>query len=142
MAVALYERHYSARQYKDGRRNRRQVGFVGPGEKCVLVTTDGRALFSWRHALIVDPGNPEGVCCSVFRNEGEQKSSELILWAEEYARDLWPGLQLYSWIWDGKVKSTNPGYCFKMAGWKHAGRNKDGRLTLLVKRPELPGGKA
>ena len=133
MAVDIYERHYSVRNYKDGRRNRRQKGFVGPGEKCVLMTTDGRALFAWRHSLIVDKGNPEGVCCTVFRNEGEAKSSELILWAEEYARSLWPGEQLYTWVWDSKVKSKNPGYCFKVAGWKAIRRNKDGRLTLLTK---------
>lgn len=133
MAVAIFERHYSVRKYRDGRRNRRQVGFVGPGEKCVLLTSDARALFVWRHALIIDEGTPEGVCCSVFRNEGPVRSSELILSAEEYARHLWPGLQLYTWVWDSKARSVNPGYCFKKAGWKFVRRNKDGRLSLLTK---------
>jgi hypothetical protein len=31
--------------------------------------------------------------------------------------------------------SANPGYCFKQAGWRTCGRNKDGRLTILERLP-------
>lgn len=44
-ARGLFDRHYSRHHYKDGRP---QKLFVGPGEKMVLMTTDGRALFAWR----------------------------------------------------------------------------------------------
>jgi hypothetical protein len=48
----------------------------------------------------------------------------------------WPGKRLFTYVWDAKVKSANPGYCFKKAGWQHCGRNADGRLTILEKLPE------
>ncbi len=40
--IALYERHYSCRQYRDGRK---RTLFAGPGEKIVLRTWDGNAMF-------------------------------------------------------------------------------------------------
>lgn len=39
--LALYERHYSAYRYADGRRRKL---FVGPGEKLVLRTLQGNAM--------------------------------------------------------------------------------------------------
>jgi hypothetical protein len=75
------------------------------------------------------------VNCAIFRNEGQRLSSDLILAAEEMAWRRWPGERLFTYVWDAKVKSVNPGYCFKMAGWTSCGRNKDGRLTILEKWP-------
>ncbi|HEX9442811.1 MAG TPA: hypothetical protein VGA73_01765, partial [Candidatus Binatia bacterium] len=43
--LALYERHYSAYKYKDGRVRKL---FCGPGEKVVLRTWSGDAVFVWR----------------------------------------------------------------------------------------------
>jgi len=45
IALELYLRHYSARQYLDGRPRRL---FVGPGEKLVLVSHDDAAMLAWR----------------------------------------------------------------------------------------------
>jgi len=36
------------------------------------------------------------------------------------------------------VESVNPGYCFKMAGWKFVRTSKDGKLHLLTKELESP----
>ena len=44
VGLRLYERHYSARRYQDGRRRL----FVGPGEKTVLLSPGGDALLVWR----------------------------------------------------------------------------------------------
>lgn len=129
-ARALYLRHYSARRYRDGRRRRK---FVGPGEHMVLLTGSGDALFVWRK-FISDSGQT-GVNCAVFRNEGPVLSSELITAAMELAWVRWPGERLYTYVWDSKIRSGNPGYYFKMAGWRTIGRNKDGRLTLLEAVP-------
>lgn len=126
----LLNRHYSARHYKDGRQPRL---FVGPGEKMVLMTSDGLALFVWRK-FINDDGQ-EGVNCAVFRNEGPHLSSELILEAEQLAWSRWPGERLYTYVNPGKIKSSNPGYCFLMAGWKKCGASKGG-LVILEKLPE------
>ena len=124
----IFDRHYSRRKYKDGRKPKL---FVGPGEKMVLLTPNCDALFVWRK--FIDDSGQRGINCAVFRNEGGRQSSQLVLWAEEMATQRWPGERLYTWVWDAKVKSVNPGYCFKMAGWRAIGRNKDGRLTLLEK---------
>ena len=43
--LALYERHYSAYRYADQRMRKL---FVGPGEKIVLRTCSGDAVWVWR----------------------------------------------------------------------------------------------
>lgn len=136
MAYQIMRRHYSFRDYKDGRRhnltnpNRRL--FVGPGEKMVLVTNDARALFVWRN-FINDDGQ-EGVNCAVFRNEGTVLSSDLILEAEQLAWHKWPGERLYTYVDGKKIKSTNPGYCFLMAGWTKLEKKSKKGLTILEKK--------
>lgn len=114
-AYALFSRHYSFHTYRD---NRRQLDrrIVGPGEHLVLMTPDCRALFVWKK--FVDPSGQEGIYCSVFRNEGPQLSSKLILEAEALAWEKWPGERLYTYVDADKVKSNVPGWCFIRAGWK------------------------
>ena len=133
-ANALYKRHYSNRK-KENRKSTTAFGGIGP--KMVLLTIDGTALFVWRpqSKYFAEWVGEDGITCTIFRNEGQIKSSELILEAEELAWARWPGQRLFTYVWDAKVKSVNPGYCFKKAGWKTCGRNKDGRLTILEKLP-------
>tara|TARA_Y100000310_G_scaffold328100_1_gene395634 strand:- start:25132 stop:25653 length:522 start_codon:yes stop_codon:yes gene_type:complete len=133
-ALAIFKRHYSYRHRAHGQL-RGNATFVGQGEKVVLLTLDCRALFVWQLSTVTRYDGQEGVRCSVFRNEGPLLSSMLILEAEELAWQRWLGKRLFTYVWDAKVKSVNPGYCFKMAGWKTCGRNKDGRLTILEKWP-------
>lgn len=130
IALALYLRHYSARHYAD-RRVRRL--FVGPGEKLVLVAHDDAAMFVWRRFISMD--EQTGVCCSVFRNEGDALASDLIREADAIADASWPGEQRhFTYVAPTKVRSSNPGYCFLMAGWQRAGWTKGGhgRQRLLV----------
>lgn len=124
-ARQLADRHYS-------RKKKGAALFCGPGEHLVLVTPDYRALFVWRKSVYRKDGQT-GVECTLFRNEGPILSSTLILEAEKFARQKWPGERLFTYVWDAKVKSTNPGCCFQKAGWRKCGRNKDGRLTILEK---------
>lgn len=133
-AAALYRRHYSAE--KNARPGIRDLNFMGPGECLVLLTADCSALFAWQRNV----GAPRldgqlGVCCTVFRNEGPILSSELIREAQEIAWRRWSGERLFTYVWNDKVKSVNPGFCFKRAGWRTCGRNKDGRLTILEIHP-------
>ena len=109
----IFSRHYSRYLYADGRKPKL---FVGPGEKMVLLTTDGTALFVWRK--FIDDSGQQGVNCAVFRNEGNILSSSLILEAEQIAWKRWPGERLYTYVAPKKIKSTNPGYCFLQARWK------------------------
>ncbi len=123
--LALYERHYSAHQYKDGRK---RTLFVGPGEKVVLRTAKGDACFVWRK--FIDDSGQQGINCAVFRNESSHQSSELIRQACAIADCLWPDSRHYTFVDTKKVKSTNPGYCFVAAGWRRCGMTKSGLLVL------------
>lgn len=124
----LFSRHYSKYLYKDGRKPKL---FVGPGFKMVLITQDGKALFVWRKFISGD--GQAGVNCAVFRNEGPQLSSLLILEAEKLAWTRWPGERLYTYVNTKKIKSVNPGYCFKQAGWRICGETKKNKLLILEK---------
>ncbi len=125
----LYRRHYSYRQYKDGRNPRL---FVGPGEKMVLLTLLCDALFVWRKFRSMD--GQDGISCAVFRNESPVLSSVLIADACELAWRRWPGQRLYTYVNDTKIRSTNPGCCFLKAGWRRCGRTsgRSGRGALSI----------
>jgi hypothetical protein len=124
-AMELYERHYSCYKYADGRERKL---FVGPGEKLVLLTENEDALFVWRKYL--DGSGQKGVNCAVFRNESRVLSSLLIEEAVIIALRKWLGERLYTYVNKGKIKSANPGCCFKAAGWKVWGYTKGGLIVL------------
>jgi hypothetical protein len=68
-------------------------------------------------------------------------SSDLIIAAEKaisVAFDIGPD-GLLTYVWDARIRSVNPGFCFKVAGWTVAGRSADGRKTLLHKPADLAG---
>ena len=109
---------------------------MGPGTKIVLVTLNYDALFVWRKAIYRRDGQT-GVECSLFRNESTTLSSELIKEAMEIAWQRWPGERLFTYVADSKIKSVNPGCCFKKAGWRKCGRSKVNKLTILEAREEL-----
>ena len=123
--LELYKRHYSARHYADGRRHDL---FVGPGEKMVLITPELNALFVWRKFISLD--HQEGINCSIFRNESPHLSSAMILEAEEFAVERWGKIRAYTYINKGKIRSSNPGYCFQVAGWQRCGLTKGGLVIL------------
>ena len=132
-AVALADRHYS----------RRKIGspqFMPPGETIVLLSNDGRAVFGWWRphptSGIKSMNGLDGWTCTIFRNESERVSSQLILEAEEFLMGSGVTIGpdgLITYVWDSKIKSSNPGYCFQIAGWKRTGRSADNRKTLLQK---------
>lgn len=124
-AREIFNRHYSRRLYADGRKPKL---FVGPGEKMVLLTPFCDALFVWRKFISAD--GQVGVNCAIFRNESQYLSSRLILEACELAWQCWPGERLYTYINPRRIRSTNPGYCFKQAGWRNSGLTKSGLVIL------------
>lgn len=123
--LALYERHYSCYRYRDGRR---RWQFLGPGEKVVLRTNAGDAVFAWRN--FIDDSGQGGVNCAVFRNESEYRSSDLIRQACAVADCIWPDRRRYTYVDPKAVRSTNPGFCFIAAGWRRCGVTKGGLLIL------------
>lgn len=126
-ARAIFDRHYSRRRYADGRQ---PALFVGPGEKMVLITPCARALFVWRKFISMD--QQDGVNCAIFRNEGAGLSSRLVRAAMLLAWKRWPGQRLYTYVNPSRVQSSNPGCCFKRAGWRRCGVTKRGLIVLEV----------
>lgn len=122
--LALFRRHYSYR-------NKRPKNglFVGPGEKFVLRTDTGDAVFIWRYALHRRDAQT-GVECTLFRNESSFLSSELIRQADAVADCAWPGARHYTFVRQEAVRSSNPGYCFIAAGWRKCGKTAGGLIIL------------
>ncbi len=122
---ALYRRHYSSAKNK--RPKQRQ--FVGPGESMVLLGWFCSALFVWRKERFrLD--KQTGINCAVFRNESCHRSSDMIREAMDLAWQKWPGERLFTMIDASKIRSTNPGCCFKKAGWKRCSETAKGLLIL------------
>lgn len=133
--AALADRHYS----------RRKVGspqFMPPGQTMVLVAP-GAVLGWWRphpRSGIKAMNGLDGWTCTIFRNESAVLSSELILEAELYVAEAGCGPDgMLTYVFDRKVRSVNPGACFKHAGWRTRGRSADGKKTLLSKPWQCAG---
>lgn len=134
-ACALADRHYS----------RRKVGspqFMPPGQTIVLLTEDEQAVWGWWRPApssgLKAMNGLDGWTCTIFRNESDRLSSTLVLDAElavaQYGYDIGPD-GFITYVWDKRIQSVNPGFCFKVAGWRVTGRSADNRKTLLQKSP-------
>ena len=126
------------RQLADRHYSRRTIGakqFAYSGRKLVLRDALGDVLFVW---IFPDPtmrmDGQVGYNCAIFRNESPRRSSDIILEAESLAVAKWGPRRAYTYVDPRKIKSRNPGYCFKMAGWRQIGFSKSGQV-LLEKDP-------
>lgn len=117
-AVRLADRHYSREKVGTP-----QVG--GPGFLLVFVTPDELAVWiSKRHSPEATTARAMadgflGYRCAMFRNETGQLGSPLIREAVAITERIW-GPSPHGWMTyvdRSKIKSQNPGYCFKKAGW-------------------------
>lgn len=134
----------------DGHYSRRKVGaaqFMPPGQTLVLVSHDDLAVWGWHRphpsSGIQLMSGLSGWTCCLFRNTGPTLSSTLILDAERALaskyQDCGPDGML-TYVWDAKVRSVNPGFCYKLAGWSvHKRRSWDNKKTLLSKPFDLAG---
>jgi len=134
-AVKIADRHY----------NRQKPGtpqFVPPGRCLVFLTRDCSALWvtSWPFAEYTKHQWAGAWVNSLFRNEGGLLSSQLILEAIAATRYFWepPDLGLITFVDASKVKSSNPGCCYKKAGFKHVGETKGGLVALQMLPNEMP----
>ena len=127
--------------------------FTGVGREVVLVTEDGSAV--WACVLQKTPaargsGGSRGRTGKadrktrwiwrnmLFRNLGPARSSDLIKAATEQTYRHWierygalPDVRLRTEVKVSAVKSANPGYCYKCAGWKD-GHIVRGKLYLYA----------
>lgn len=139
VGASLADKHYSRR--KPG-----SPQFMPPGQTIVLIGHDMRAVWGWWRphpsSGIVAMNGLDGWTCTIFRNEGDMLSSELVLDAElaiaALGHNCGPsGLLTYVCI--REVQSPNPGYCFQRAGWQRIGWSADKRKRLLAKPFHLAG---
>jgi hypothetical protein len=134
-AVAIADRHY----------NRQKPGtpqFVPPGRCIVLLTEDERALWvtSWPFAEYTKHEWAGAWVNSLFRNESDYLSSDLIREAIAVTRHYWqaPELGIITFVDASKIRSTNPGYCYKRAGFRNVGRTKGGLVALQLVPEAMP----
>lgn len=136
-AAQMFKRHYSYHHYVDKRRDnpnyRNRNLICGPGEKMLLMTPTDDALFAWRK--FIDDSGQQGINCAIFRNESKHLASWLIEQAEVLAWQRWPGQRLYTYVNQFEIKSINPGFCYKKAGWTSCGHTKIKGLLILEKYP-------
>jgi len=142
IGARLADRHYT----------RQRVGskqFVPPGSCAVFVTPCERAVWvtsapkreyvkhQWAGAWIN----------SLFRNEGAGLSSALIRAAVRETIDFYaergvdvPWRGMVSFVQPSRIRSVNPGFCFKQAGFVRVGATKDeGHVALQLRPARMPG---
>lgn len=127
----------------DGHYSRRTPGspqFMPPGQTLVLLGRDFSAVFGWwrphPRSGVRAMNGMDGWTCTIFRRVDGPLASDLVLDAEGALRsqvgDCGPD-GLLTYVWPAKVRSRNPGFCFRVAGWRHEGQSADGRKILLRK---------
>ena len=131
-SVRIADRHY----------NRQKIGspqFVPP-RRCFVLRHEPDALWvtSWPFAEYVRHAWPGAWVNSLFRNESERLSSELIIEAVAHSRSKWepPPLGIISFVDADKTRrKRDPGRCYRRAGWTHVGFTKGG-LWVFQQLPE------
>lgn len=140
-ALPLADRHY----------NRRKVGspqFVPPGRNVVFLTPEADALWtsSWPFAEYVRHAWPGAWVNSLFRNESDHLSSDLITEAVAATLAVWPtppGQGFVTFVDASKVRrKRDPGRCYRKAGWKHVGFTKGGLWAFQLLPVDMPAPEA
>ncbi|MBP1893008.1 hypothetical protein J2Z18_002110 [Paenibacillus lactis] len=121
----LADRHYS-------RQRPGHPMFTRPGRNLVLRSAAGDAVWvTW--SGVRDDGM-DAWECTLFRNESSIRSSEMIRFAVTATVAEWgkpPADGIITYVDGRKIRSTNPGCCFKAAGWRRIGKSKHRGLILL-----------
>lgn len=156
-ACTIADRHY----------NRQKPGtpqFVPPGRCMVLLTEHADALWvtSWPFAEYVKHAWAGAWVCSCFRNENQYNrknkdghlSSRLITEAVAvtrwYGANVWmcpePAQGFITFVDASKIRSSQPGACYRAAGWVEVGYTKSNHLLALhlpvekMPEPTVPNG--
>jgi hypothetical protein len=132
-AILLADRHYSRKTTGSDR-------FMPPGRQFVLMTDDGRAVWGvvWNRPEYVFHAWKHAWLNTLFRNESAHLSSDLIVAAVAATRWYWPdvpALGIVTFVDPRKVRSANPGYCYRMAGWTRLRERTKGGLVVYQLLP-------
>lgn len=133
-ARELADRHYS-------RQTPGSAEFMANGRTLVMLTRDGSAVWG---AIEMNDWNQAAVWrCSIFRNEGTIRSSDLIREATARTRAYWrrhyggvPSAPLRTEVDRERVRhKRDPGRCFIRAGWRVVGVTA-ARGFVVLEAPE------
>lgn len=135
IARILADRHY----------NRQSVGssqFVPPG-RCVVLRISNQAVWvtSWPFAEYTQHAWAGAWVNSLFRNESDHLSSELITEAVAATRAIWepPRIGIVSFVDADKTRrKRDPGRCYRRAGWTHVGYTKGGLYAFQLLPTDMP----
>lgn len=137
MTRELADRHYN--RQKPGSKQ-----FAPPG-KCLVFVIGNPAKAFWISsspiAKYVQHDWAGAWMCTAFRNEGAGLSSELIEEAVQATIAIWgppPPLGFVSFVDASKVRSSNPSYCYQMAGWEKVGQTQGGLLAYQLLPEDMP----
>lgn len=118
------------------------------GRTLVLLTDAGDALWGSSFQVASDGtlmafhAWPMAWNCSIFRNESEHLSSELIREAIAATRHAWgepPEQGFVTFVDAGKVRrKRDPGRCFLRAGFRKVGETGSGKVVLLLNVADFP----
>ncbi len=134
-----------ARVIADRHYNRQKGGspqFVPPGRCLVLKTPTAFWVTSWPFDEYVKHAWAGAWVCSAFRNEGTERSSELIIEAVAITRWKWPNvppLGMITFVDRSKVRRKRDfGRCYRRAGFVPVGTTKGGLLALQLTPDRMP----
>jgi hypothetical protein len=134
------------RELADRHYYRKSIGhpqFTPPG-KCVVFRTANYGAIWITNAPLAQYIRHQWAgawTCIVFRNESSILSSTLIKQAVAVTLFILktpPAVGFITFVNASKIKSSNPGYCFKRAGWKHVGFTKKGLHVLQLLPAAFP----
>lgn len=136
---AIADRHY----------NRQKVGapqFVPPGRCLVLIRDDALWVTSWPFAEYVKHDWAGAWVNSLFRNEGDDRASDLIRDAVAATRFQWepPALGMVTFVDPRGVPGTMVrgerifGHCYQRAGFQHVGHTKGGLWSWQLLPEDMP----
>lgn len=134
-AAAIADRHY----------NRQKIGaaqFAPPG-RCIILRHGDQALWitSWPYADYVQHAWAGAWVNSLFRNESDRLSSNLIREAIAHTRSVWEPspFGMVTFVDPAKVRpKRDPGYCYLSAGFSRVGTTKGGLIALQLLPDEMP----
>ncbi len=129
--------------------SRQTVGsrqFTRNGQNLVFITRDGRAVwvtFRPTPGKAVRPDGLDAWECTLFRNEGPYRSSDLIREAVDLSCALWGPIPPDGFITfiradcvlTGQSAGGVVGYCYRRAGWRHVGSARDGKPRFKAPQP-------
>jgi hypothetical protein len=132
----IADRHYSR-----GKPGTQQ--FVSTGSCLVMRAVGGLALWVtlWPRAEFVKHAWPGAWVCSLFRNEGDGRASDMIRQAVAATRHHYgepPALGMITFVNPDRIQSEIPGYCFRRAGFRRVGETQKGLIALQLAPHRMP----